>query len=54
MSIDEFSNGFDMLVQSYIVQNRFGDTAMPQQLSFDEYEKSYFLTEAQKAIVKET
>lgn len=54
MSIEEFSNGFDMLVQSYIVQNRFGDTAMPQQLSFDEYEKSYFLTEAQKAVVKET
>lgn len=53
MSIDEFSNGFDILVQSYILKNKFGDTAIPQQLSFDEYEKSYFLTEAQKAVVRE-
>lgn len=54
MSIEEFSNGFDTLLQSYTLQPVFGHELLPQEITFDEYEKSYFLTEAQKVLVRET
>lgn len=45
MTLEEFSNEFDVLLQSYSNLN------MP--LKFDEYEKSVFLTQAQNDLVKE-
>lgn len=44
MTIDEFSNGFDTLLNSYS-----GDVS----IELDEYEKTYFLNAAQDQIVKE-
>lgn len=42
----EFSNNFDTLVSSYSINNNLNNT-----LSFDEYEKSLFLTKAQNEII---
>lgn len=51
MTIEEFSNEFDVLLSSYISARNFG---VGQGLvDLDEYEKSVLLTEAQEAIVKE-
>jgi hypothetical protein len=47
MTLQEFSNGFDTLLNSYGRNNTFG---LSYNLAFDEYEKSQFLTEAQKEI----
>jgi hypothetical protein len=47
MTTEEFSNEFDTLVQSYSVL-KFGEQ---NYLSFDEYEKSVFLTKAQEEII---
>ena len=44
MTTEEFSNGFDVLINSY---SGLGDS-----LNFDEYEKSVFLTKAQEEIVE--
>jgi hypothetical protein len=48
MTINEFSNEFDTLIQSYIQKVDFGNI---NPLAFDEYEKSVFLTKAQEDIV---
>lgn len=48
MTLEEFSNTFDTLVNSYGVLKYPG-----QVFSFDEYEKSVFLTQAQEQIVIE-
>jgi hypothetical protein len=48
MTINEFSNEFDTLIQSYIQKVDFGNITP---LAFDEYEKSVFLTKAQEEIV---
>lgn len=45
MTTQEFSNGFDTLLNSYATQNSI------QAIALDEYEKSVFLTEAQESIV---
>lgn len=45
MTLEEFSDKFDVLVNSYGVRSIAGD------ITFDEYEKSVFLTKAQEAIV---
>ena len=50
MTLEEFSNEFDVLIQSYSKQLQFGET---DDLSFTEYEKSTFLTKAQEQIVLE-
>lgn len=50
MNIQEFSNSFDTLLQSYITKDNFGEQ---NTLAFDEYEKSIFLTKAQEQIVLE-
>ena len=51
MTIEEFSNEFDVLLNSYAANNPFGTGQGPTQL--DEYEKSILLTEAQEGIVKD-
>ena len=48
MTTEEFSNEFDTILQSYSVQNEFGQQ---NPIAFDEYEKSVFLTKAQEQII---
>lgn len=48
MTINEFSNEFDTLIQTHIQKIDFGNV---NSLAFDEYEKSVFLTKAQEEIV---
>lgn len=50
MTTEEFSNGFDILINSYSSSEPFGFSQNP--LSFDEYEKSVFLTKAQEEIAE--
>ena len=50
MSTEEFSNEFDVLVQSFTQNVKFGNT---DSIAFTEYEKSVFLTKAQEQIVIE-
>ena len=50
MNIQEFSNSFDILLQPYIAKESFSEQ---NNLAFDEYEKSIFLTKAQEQIVLE-
>lgn len=51
MTISEFSNEFDVLINSHSSIASFGLTQSPIEL--DEYEKSVLLTEAQEQVVKE-
>ena len=46
MTLEDFSSGFDTLVNSFSTSGSFGDT-MPD-IRFDEYEKSLYLTKAQE------
>ena len=50
MNVQEFSNSFDTLLQPYIDKESFSEQ---NNLAFDEYEKSIFLTKAQEQIVLE-
>ena len=50
MSTEEFSNEFDVLIQSFTQNVKFGNT---DSIAFTEYEKSVFLTKAQEQIVIE-
>ena len=50
MNVQEFSNSFDTLLQPYIAKESFNEQ---NNLAFDEYEKSIFLTKAQEQIVLE-
>lgn len=50
MSTEEFSNEFDVLIQSFTQNIKFGNT---DSIAFTEYEKSVFLTKAQEQIVIE-
>lgn len=50
MDVQELSNLFDTLLQPSIVKDNFGEQ---NNLAFDEYEKSIFLTKAQEQIVLE-
>lgn len=50
MNVQEFSNSFDTLLQPYITKDNFWEQ---NNLAFDEYEKSIFLTKAQEQIVLE-
>lgn len=52
MTCEEFSNEFDVLLNSYNNQVQFGDNAAVIDVTCDEYEKSVFLTDAQKEIVR--
>lgn len=51
MNTSEFSNEFDVLLNSHSVLQPFGFTQSP--LELDEYEKSVLLTEAQELLVRE-
>lgn len=51
MTREEFSNSFDTLLNSYSKSPSFGEEASRQSIVLDEYEKSLFLTEAQKDLV---
>lgn len=51
MTNAEFSDSFDTLLNSYSREAPFGEASSPQSIVLDEYEKSIFLTEAQKDIV---
>lgn len=52
MTIQEFSNTFDTLLNSYNTQPQFGEQASKREIVLDEYEKSVLLTQAQDIIVK--
>lgn len=51
MRIDQFSDQFDVLLQSYINQNPIGKDNTASNIALDEYEKSLFLTKAQDELV---
>lgn len=51
MTIDEFSNSFDTLLNSYALTPNFGEETSKQIITLDEYEKSVLLTKAQEEIV---
>lgn len=53
MTVEEFSNAFDTLLNSYSTQSLFGDTSSLRDITLDEYEKSLFLTQAQEQLVVE-
>ena len=51
MTIQEFSNTFDTLLNSYNTQSQFGEQASKREIVLDEYEKSVLLTQAQEEVV---
>lgn len=51
MTLQEFSNGFDTLVNSYKRFKDFDKQELLDSIEFNEYEKSVFLTKAQQEIV---
>lgn len=51
MTIDEFSNSFDTLLNSYALISNFDEETSKQTITLDEYEKSVPLTKAQEEIV---
>ena len=54
MTIKEFSDQFDTLLDSYKVPDEFGRVENLVTIKLDEYEKSTLLTEAQDIILKAT
>ena len=52
MKLQEFSDTFDALLNSYNTQAQFGEQASRSAIVLDEYEKSVILTQAQDIIVK--
>ena len=52
MNLQEFSDSFDTLLNSYASQAQFGDEASDNEIVLDEYEKSVLLTQAQDIILK--
>ena len=51
MTIPEFSNEFDTLLNSYRRFVNYDNKQPVDTVQFDEYEKSLFLTQAQEALV---
>ena len=51
MTLEEFSNGFDTLVNSYRRITDFDRQEASDTVEFDEYEKSLYLTKAQEELV---
>lgn len=51
MKLQEFSDTFDALLNSYNTQAQFGEQASRSTVVLDEYEKSLFLTKAQQELV---
>lgn len=53
MTTEEFSNEFDILLDSYHFVGDFGKASNKIDIALDEYEKSMFLTKAQEELVLE-
>ena len=53
MNIQEFSDGFSTLLDSYKYQSNFGEATALVDIVLNEHEKSVFLTDAQEDIVRE-
>lgn len=51
MTIQEFSEQFDVLLNSSFIANDFGEQSSKIDIQLDEYEKSVFLTQAQEQLV---
>ena len=51
MTLEDFSTGFDTLLNSYAVAANLGETDSPASIELDELEKSIFLTDTQEEIV---
>lgn len=51
MTTQEFSNQFDVLLNSFLLENSFRNTQSIQTIQLDEYEKSVYLTQAQEQII---
>ena len=51
MTREEFSNGFDTMLNSYSATAMFGEESTKQSIALDEYEKSLLLTKAQNELV---
>lgn len=51
MTRKDFSDSFDTLLNSYSARAGFGEETSRQVIALDEYEKSVFLTKAQKELV---
>lgn len=51
MTLENFSSGFDILVNSFASTSAFGREDGIQDLRFNEYEKSVYLTNAQEELV---
>ena len=52
MTVKEFSDSFDTMLNSYASQAVFGDQAARTEIVLDEYEKSVLLTQAQDNVIK--
>lgn len=50
-TVQEWSDAFDVLLNSHSQKASFGDTAGVSDIVLDEYEKSVFLTQAQQEVV---
>lgn len=53
MTTEEFSNEFDVLLNSYSIPTEYGKANNIVSLDLNEYDKSVFLTQAQEAIIIE-
>ena len=51
MTTQEFSDEFDVLLNSSFIENEFGEQSSKIDIQLDEYEKSVFLTQAQEQLV---
>lgn len=51
MTVEEFSDQFDVLLNSYAIVDKFGKPAPSGSIELDEYEKSVFLTRAQEQLI---
>lgn len=51
MTTQEFSNGFDTLLNSYNTSALYGEQTSQREIVLDEYEKSFYLTKAQEEVV---
>jgi hypothetical protein len=51
MTLEDFSNGFDTLLNSYSTVTEIGSDTSSRDIRLDEYEKSQFLTMAQDGII---
>lgn len=52
MTAEEFSNGFDTLINAYTLKADFGYQSALADIAVNEYEKSVFLTQSQEELIK--